>query len=141
MSACVVYLCVHVCVRVCTCVCVHVYVCVCVRVHVCVCCVRECVCIWLCTYVCACVVYLCVFVRVCVFVRAGTFVCARVRVSACSCEGIQHVLPLCPSSLREGRLGRLSQPVPCMLRINYLAPIRASRGPCNISYLNAPDTP
>jgi hypothetical protein len=107
MPACVVYLCVSVC----ACVCVYAYVCVCacVLVHVCACCV---------------LVRVCARVRVCAYVCARTYVCMR----ACTFEGIEDALPLGvpPSSLKEGqppklfvhlgglegRLGRLSRPVP-----------------------------
>jgi len=89
----------------------------------------------LCT--CACVrayVYACVCAQACTYVRVFTYVnmshtyvcvCVRVRLRACACEGIEGALPLGvlfpegqPPNLfvhlggLEGRLGRLSRPVP-----------------------------
>jgi hypothetical protein len=102
---------------------------VCVRAHVCVfvCIVYVracvCVCIRLCAYVCACVMYLCVYVcvcpYVCAYVCACRYVCVHAHVKGLKTPfllvsflppqdraSLQAVCPL------EGRLGKLSCPVP-----------------------------
>jgi len=147
--------CAFVCVR--AYVCVRAHVCVCARAHMCVCACVLCVhfvhvrvCIQV--YVLVCVVYLgmcvcaCVRVCVCVYVCACTCMCVQASMYACVRMWRDWRCPSswCPSSLREGRppkqfvhleglegrLERLSWPVPVHVNINYLIQMRALRGPC-----------
>ena len=129
MRSCIVYLCVR------ANVCVREYVRIRVYVSVCV-------------YICIHVPYMCVCmrVRVCMHVGVCMCVCMQVHVRACTCEGNEGALPLGPSSPiegqppklfvhlggLEGRLRRLSRPVPIHTNFNYLTPMRALRGPCNL---------
>jgi hypothetical protein len=112
-----------VCVRAHVCVCAH--TCVCARARTCSCVVHVRACVYGCVRVCV----RCVLVRVCVHayvcvrscVRAGAYVCVHAHV-----KGLKTSFLWCPSSPKkgqspklyvplgglEGRLGRLSRPVP-----------------------------
>ena len=139
------------CARACTYerVCVRARMCVCVRVR----CVRACVCIRLCTYVCACVVYLCVCVCACVraCMHVGVCVCVCACGYVCVCAHVKgmkvpFLLVLPPSCLYtlgalRGGSGDFPGLSPFTQNFNYLTPMQALRGPCNLVILIAPDTP
>jgi hypothetical protein len=141
LCACV-YVYVYVCVRVCVCVCV----CVCVRARprLCACvrmcaCVRVCACLRVCVYVCACMC-VCVCARKCV--RAGTCVCMRMwtdwRRPSFWCLSSSRFLPKRRPASKlfvpfRGGLRGFPGLSPFMLTNKQITPMRALRGPCNLT--------